>query len=175
MCAINIQTVVATPRLKLRPLMMSDAGRIADLIDFGIARMTSSNPHPYRLGDAEAFLDRTVAGVGRGWRYAIETDGEGLVGVIGLEAKSGPLLELGYWLGQPHWGRGYASEAAGAVLQWARDTQDVRVVVAGRFEDNPASGRVLEKVGFLYTGVVEPRFSRARGEIVNTRMMVWLA
>jgi RimJ/RimL family protein N-acetyltransferase len=62
-----------------------------------------------------------------------------------------------------------------AVLSWAREVWGRRAVVSGHFADNPASGRVLEKAGFLYTGEVQPRHSTARGEVAPTRMMVWLA
>ena len=82
---------------------------------------------------------------------------------------------MGYWIGRPYWGQGYATEAATAALAWAGAGWGKRLVVSGHFADNPASGRVLEKAGFLYTGVVEPRHSKARGEAAATRMMVWLA
>ena len=74
-----------------------------------------------------------------------------------------------------YWGRGYATEALQGALSWARSRWRKRALVAGHFVDNPASGRVLEKAGFLYTGEVRPGLSRARGGPVETRRMVWLA
>ena len=83
---------------------------------------------------------------------------------------------MGYWIGRPYWGQGYATEAAAGAVGWAgADAGASGWVVAGHFADNPASGRVLEKAGFLYTGVVAPQFSKARGAVAPTRMMVWLA
>jgi RimJ/RimL family protein N-acetyltransferase len=67
------------------------------------------------------------------------------------------------------------TEALEAALAWAGGAWGKRFVMAGHFADNTDSGRVLVKVGFLYTGEVLPRFSTARGEEAATRMMVWLA
>ena len=94
---------------------------------------------------------------------------------IGLfeDGDVGP--EVGYWIGRPFWGRGYATEALEAGLVWASRKWKRRALVAGHFSDNPASGRVLEKAGFLYTGEVRTGFSRARGADAQTRRMVWLA
>ena len=82
---------------------------------------------------------------------------------------------MGYWLGRPYWGQGLATEAASAALVWAGEGWRRRYLMAGHFADNPASGQVLCKTGFLYTGEVVPRHSLARGEAAPTRMMVWLA
>ena len=79
-------------------------------------------------------------------------------------------------LGRPFWNRGYATEAARAALKWAKRDWGRKVVVAGHFADNPASGQVLVKSGFLYTGDVEMRACTARGgALTPTRLMVWLA
>jgi RimJ/RimL family protein N-acetyltransferase len=82
---------------------------------------------------------------------------------------------MGYWIGRPYWGRGFASEAAAGALAWAEQDWRRKLVVAGHFADNEASAQVLIKTGFLYTGEVQTRHSRARGAAVQTRMMVWLA
>jgi RimJ/RimL family protein N-acetyltransferase len=97
------------------------------------------------------------------------------MGVLGVHPTDGPASELGYWIGRPFWGAGYMTEAVTAALDWARDSWGRRILASGHFADNDASGRVLAKAGFLYTGEVEPRFSVARGEEAATRMMVWLA
>jgi RimJ/RimL family protein N-acetyltransferase len=67
------------------------------------------------------------------------------------------------------------SEAVAAVLAWAAPGWGRRLLTSGHFADNPASGRVLVKAGFLYTGEVGDRYSIARGETAATRMMIWLA
>ena len=168
--------------LCLRAPTLGDAGRIADLAnDFEIARMTTNLPYPYRKSDAEAFFARMeAADRAREAVFLIDHQADGPVGMIGFHpngaALSGTLgPEVGYWVGRPFWGRGIATRAASAALAWAAQTWRRKVVVSGHFADNPASGRVLEKAGFLYTGEVQPRRSVARGTIAPTRMMVWLA
>jgi RimJ/RimL family protein N-acetyltransferase len=168
---------IETGRLALRAPQAADIGRIAALADdFEIARMTTRLPHPYRRSDAETFVARAqVLDPGREAAFVIDHEDEGVVGVLGLYPRGGMGPEIGYWVGRPFWGQGIASEAAGAALDWARRDWRRRVVVSGHFADNPASGRVLEKAGFLYTGEVQQRDSLARGQAAPTRMMVWLA
>ncbi len=100
----------------------------------------------------------------------------GVVGVLGFSHKRGTRAEIGYALDRRYWNRGYATEAVRGALRWVKRDWRRNVVVAGHFADNPASGQVLCKAGFLYTGDVEFRPSVARGgEAVATRLMVWLA
>jgi RimJ/RimL family protein N-acetyltransferase len=168
---------ITTARLRLRTPRAGDAVRLAELAnDFDVARMTTGIPHPYAAADAKAFLARQAAhDRARQAVFAIEHPQDGFIGVMGFHPKTPPAPEVGYWIGRPYWGHGYATEAAKAALNWARGVWGKRFVVSGHFADNPASGRVLEKAGFLYTGVVQPQFSKARGEDAATRMMVWLA
>jgi RimJ/RimL family protein N-acetyltransferase len=167
---------IATERLRLREPRADDAKRIAALAgDFDVARMTTNIPHPYALTDAEDFLGRmTALDAAREALFAIDHPDEGLIGVLGFHS-TGRAPEVGYWIGRPYWGNGYATEAAAVALAWADGAWGQRWVVAGHFADNPASGRVLAKSGFLYTGVVAPQFSKARGAVVPSRMMVRLA
>jgi RimJ/RimL family protein N-acetyltransferase len=168
---------IETRRLVLRPASMTDAGRIALLAnDIDVARMTTRIPHPFGLDHAEAFLARVEAqDPARECVFAIDLDDEGLIGIMGFHRTEAMGPEIGYWLGRPYWGRGLATEAAGGALLWASAQWKRRAVVSGHFADNPASGRVLEKAGFLYTGEVQERHSAARGGVARTRMMVWLA
>jgi len=83
--------------------------------------------------------------------------------------------EIGYWLAKPWWGAGLATEAVNRALKWAKEDWGRKVVRAGHFADNPASGAVLIKSDFLYTGEVLDQPSVARGENAPTRMMVWIA
>ncbi|MDR3508113.1 MAG: GNAT family N-acetyltransferase [Caulobacteraceae bacterium] len=168
---------IETRRLALRAPCMSDATRLALLAnDFDIARMTTRMPYPYRQEDAEAFLGRMeTLDHAREAAFVIEHEDEGAIGVIALHPSDSFAPEIGYWLGRAYWGRGFATEAAAAVLAWTKSRWGRRALVSGHFADNPASGRVLEKAGFLYTGEVLPRHSEARGEPARTRMMVWLA
>ncbi|MDP1618946.1 GNAT family N-acetyltransferase [Phenylobacterium sp.] len=169
--------VISTARLRLRAPTLEDAPRIAALAnDPGVARMTTRMPHPYGLSDAEAFLQACERrDVAKEHIFALDHDDEGLVGMLGFHPDDDGRVELGYWLGRPYWGQGLATEAASGALVWAGEGWRRRYLVAGHFADNPASGQVLCKTGFLYTGEVLPRHSLARGETAATRMMVWLA
>ncbi|MBX3479272.1 MAG: GNAT family N-acetyltransferase [Caulobacter sp.] len=177
MCLIEQTPSIETRRLTLRSPAPGDESRLAELMaDFDIARMTSRVPHPYGLADAAEFIGRAQ---GRDPRtdhnFLLEHEDEGVVGGLGLFTPPGQPLEVGYWVGKPFWGRGFASEALTGALAWAGRDWKKRYIVAGHFSDNPASGAVLCKAGFLYTGEVQHRHSLARGEAAPTRMMVWLA
>jgi len=170
--------VLETPRLTLRPLQADDAAAVAKLAgDIGVARMTSLIPHPFPRSAAERFIDHVGASdFARQVVFAVDGEDGDLVGVVGLDMKNGPAPELGFWLGRSYWGRGYATEAVTATLDWVKDEWGRRYVVAGHFADNPAAAEVLIKAGFLYTGEVLPVPSRARGGAeAPSRMMVWLA
>jgi len=170
--------VLETPRLTLRPLQVADAAALATLAsDIGVARMTSLMPHPFPRSAAERIIDHLGASdFARQVAFAVDGEDGDLVGVVALDVKNAPAPELGFWLGRPYWGKGYATEAVTAALDWVKDEWGKRYVVAGHFADNPAAAEVLIKAGFLYTGEVQTVASRARaGAEVPTRMMVWLA
>jgi RimJ/RimL family protein N-acetyltransferase len=144
--------------------------------DPGVARMTTSIPHPFSRDMAEGFIARMgEADPAREIALAVERADGAFMGVIGFHPKDGLSPELGYWLGRPFCGVGYMTEAVSVALDWAGAAWERRFVTSGHFADNDASARVLTKAGFLYTGEVESRFSVARGEAAPTRMMVWLA
>jgi RimJ/RimL family protein N-acetyltransferase len=171
------RTGIRTDRLTLRPPMAGDVAAIARLAgDYGIASMTTRMPHPYVEADARQFVALVARQDGARERtFGVELDGEGLIGAIGFHrAPTGP-LELGDWLGRPYWGQGYATEAVAAALHWAAEDWGRKAISSGHFADNPRSANVLIKSGFLYTGEVQMRHSRARGAVAPTRMMVWLA
>ncbi len=169
---------LTTARLTLRSPRAEDAPRISQLAsDFDIARMTTSIPYPLTVDQAADFLDRMSYRDPREEElFAIETEGDGLIGLIGFHPNDeSPAPEIGYWFGRAYWGLGYATEAARAAMAWARDGWKKRYVLSGHFADNDASGAVLIKAGFLYTGQIERRFCLARDRETPTRMMVWLA
>ncbi|HEY1559355.1 MAG TPA: GNAT family N-acetyltransferase [Caulobacteraceae bacterium] len=173
----EISPRLETGRLVLRPLEAADAEPMTPLADDpGVARMTTSIPHPFHRQMAEDFIARMSHADPR-WEATFAVTGRDgtFMGVVGIHPKDGLAPELGYWLGRPYWGRGYMTEAVSAALGWAGGAWGKRVLTSGHFADNEASGRVLSKSCFLYTGEVEPRFSLARGEEAATRMMVWLA
>ncbi len=178
MCSARLEPRIETERLVLRTMQQADIVRVVEMIDdFDIARMTTGIPHPYSLSAAEDFYARQREQTDERLDYTlqIESHAGDLIGAVGAHFRDGPFPELGYWIGRAHWGRGYATEAASAMRDWARSVFGCRAMMAGHFADNAASGRVLIKCGFLYTGEVRPRFSIARGENAAARMMVWLA
>ncbi|MGA0605690.1 GNAT family N-acetyltransferase [Phenylobacterium sp. VNQ135] len=174
MCAIETTPVIQTDRLILRRPVISDAGELCQLAnDLGVAGMLSTMPYPYAPKDADEFLGREA-----NWRepnFAIEHREFGFIGMIGFSEKEPGRPEVGYWLGRPFWGRGYATEALGGALGWMKSGWRRKVVWAGHFSDNRASGQVLVKAGFLYTGDVVLQDCLARGQKVPSRKMVWLA
>ena len=175
---------IATPprafdavRLRLRTPGPADAPRLVELAnDFAVTRMTTSMPYPYTLADAEAWVAHAAAADPADEAlFVIDLPGEGPIGTLGFDPDGALAEEVGYFLGQPYWGRGYATEALAAGLIWARDHWRRRCITARHFVDNPASATVLAKAGFLYTGRTEMRQCRSRGEAVLCRWMVWLA
>jgi RimJ/RimL family protein N-acetyltransferase len=175
MCAVETTPAVGTSRLVLRSPVKGDAAELCQLAnDLSVAGNLGSMPYPYRPADADEFLARD-----RDWRrapdFVVEHKQFGFIGMVGFAQNEPGRTEVGYWLGRPFWGRGYATEAVKGALKWAKYEWGRKVVWAGHFADNRASGAVLVKAGFLYTGEVVFRHCRARGEPVATRMMVWLA
>ena len=161
-----------TPRLLLRPGFPEDAPALAAAIaDQAIARNLANVPWPYSTRDAEAFLasprDPVLPAL------LVFERGKGapqLVGACGLGRRPSGSVELGYWIARPFWGRGYASEASRALVDIAR-TLGLPSLEGSHFIDNPASARVLEKLGFESLGIVAPRLCCARGEEVPARLM----
>ncbi|MFZ5669448.1 MAG: GNAT family N-acetyltransferase [Pseudomonadota bacterium] len=177
MCALDIAPRIETRRLTLRAPLPRDAPRLAQYCnDPEIARMTAAMPSPYRLEHAMAFIERAAAADRRtDAPFLIELDEEGVVGGLGFHRKGDGPVEVGYWIARPFRGRGLASEALIGAMQWAARDWRRRVVAAGHFSDNPASGRVLCRAGFLYTGEVRLQASLGRPEPAASRRMIWLA
>jgi RimJ/RimL family protein N-acetyltransferase len=153
----RILTVIETERLVLRAPCPNDAEALAHLInDRRIAENTARIPYPYSGEDAEQF----IAAVNRqdGEVAFLITLDDALIGGCGV-AQSGSGPELGYWVGVPFWGQGFATEAARAVIDYAFGVLGHEELEAGARVSNPASRRVLEKCGFQWTGV---RLARVR-------------
>ena len=166
-----MRDTIETKRLKLRRLRMSDAPRVARFCgDPAVGRNLASTPLPYLEAVAEGWImiTRARAPRGRDFVFAVDLEGEGLIGVIGANKREGESFEVGYWFGRPYWGQGFATEATRSFVVAA---SALGVLEAGHFVDNPASGRVLTKAGFAYTGEVKPQFSLGRGESVASKRM----
>jgi RimJ/RimL family protein N-acetyltransferase len=144
--------VLETERLVLRAPRLEDAKAVAQLAnDRRIAENTTRIPHPYTLVDAQKFF----ASVNRaeGEICFLITREKKVLGAVGIAMPERDAPELGYWLGVPFWGHGYATEAVHAVIDHAFDDLDYEALGAGARVTNPASRRVLEKCGFQWTGV----------------------
>jgi RimJ/RimL family protein N-acetyltransferase len=154
-----------TERLLLRPGWSEDAPALfAAIADERIVRNLALAPWPYSLADAETFLAREREPRDVACLIFLRTEGAPrLVGGIGFGRKPGDVApEFGYWIARPYWGRGFATEAGAALIANARDTLRLKRLDAGHFVDNPASGRVLAKLGFRPTGVTRTRYSAGR-------------
>ncbi len=180
--AFDLETpVLETKRLMMRPPHRAD---IEDLAIIGndrqIAEMTSRMPHPYTQDDALAFIEGFENGQNEGCIYAITVTETGrLIGMGSVEnrARFGG-LEIGYWLGQAFWGKGYATEAASALVDLAFRVTETDVVLAACRTNNPASRKVLQKQGFEFLGLDEMD-SRVAGRVPIERHSlereIWLA
>ncbi|WP_394692976.1 GNAT family N-acetyltransferase [Hyphobacterium sp.] len=159
---------IETDRLILRPLEISDAPAIHHHCrDGSIARNTARIPDPYPLLAAELYVLSVRAGAGRkaGYVYAIaDRQSDALVGASGVFKRhpDAPDWEIGYWIGPDARGRGIATEAAAGLISAASADLTPRRITAGHFDDNPASGRVLARLGFTYTGETTRLFCMGR-------------
>ena len=143
--------VLETERLVLRAPRLEDAKAVAQLAnDRRIAENTARIPHPYSLVDAEKFI-ASVNGTGDEIVFLITRE-KMVLGAVGISTSEREPPELGYWLGVPFWGHGYATEAVHAVIDHAFGDLDLEALSAGARVTNPASRRVLEKCGFQWTG-----------------------
>lgn len=153
-----------TPRLLLRPTWPEDATDFHRAIaDAAIVRNLARAPWPYSLDDAVNFLSREPDPLRPRFVITKRTQGTPhLIGCCGIESREDGTTEIGYWIARPYWGLGFATEAASAVLQIAHAT-GLSNIRASHFLDNPASGRVLRKIGFRPTGQPQFRYSAGRG------------
>ncbi len=160
-----------TARLLLRPGFAEDAPALARAIDdSAIVRNLATAPWPYGPAEAEQFLASAPDPVLPRMLIVERTSGAPrLVGACGLTRRPSGAVELGYWIARADWNRGLATEAGHALVEIARMLKLARLEAA-HFVDNPASGRVLEKLGFAATGISAPRHSCARGEEVVSKL-----
>ena len=157
---------VETARLVLRPLAIADAADVQRLAGaFELAEMTVNIPHPYEDGMAEAWIQTHAESNARGAdvTFAITRKEDGvLLGAISLMGiKPGHMAEMGYWIGVEYWGRGFCTEAGQAVIGYGFEHLDLKRIHAHHFSRNPASGRVMQKLGMSHEG--HRRLHAARG------------
>ncbi len=145
----------------MRPLEATDAATIQRLAgDAQVARMTAHIPHPYPDGLAETWIAETRADLAKGDDVTLGLEpidrallehGDSLIGAMRLNiCDGGDEAQMGFWIGLPYWGRGLATEAAIAMIAHGFNVLGLDYIWAGHMDENPASGRVLEKAGFTH-------------------------
>jgi RimJ/RimL family protein N-acetyltransferase len=154
----DLRPTLVTARLALRPFTLADAPAVRRLAGAReVAATTLVIPHPYPegaaetwiAGHAEAFASRRQLDLA----ITLRDDGA-LIGAIGLTPDSRlETAELGYWIGVPYWGRGYATEAVRAIIPYGFAELGLHRIQAQHFTGNPASGRVMERAGMRYEGI----------------------
>lgn len=165
--SVSLPVVIKTRRAVLRKVEHADAPALsAKISDYDIAKMTGTIPFPMPLLSAEIWisLNRAAFDMGSRFNYALCPDDTGeLSGIIGFFKTRNDGWELGYWVARELWGQGYASESCAAAMQAFQDVNGPAAFEAGVFKDNPASMRVLEKLGFTRNGEDnDAAFSMAR-------------
>ncbi len=155
---------LTTSRLVLRPFLLSDAATVQRLAgERAVADTTLTIPHPYADGQAETWI---ASHEGAWTRHematlAITEADAGLVGAISVRIElAHRRAELGYWIGTPYWGLGYATEAARAMTRYGFEKLSLQRIYSQHFTRNPASGRVLAKVGMQFEGTLRQHFFR---------------
>ncbi|HEY5571600.1 MAG TPA: GNAT family N-acetyltransferase [Anaerolineales bacterium] len=161
---VTIPTLT-TERLLLRPFSMDDSPVVKELAgEYEVAATTANIPHPYEAGMAAAWISTHQEAFEKGaavtFAIALRSGGQ-LLGAIGLGIDpANSLAELGYWIGKPYWNRGYCTEAARAVLEYAFSELGLNRVQARHMTKNPASGRVMQKIGMQYEGRLRQQIKR---------------
>jgi RimJ/RimL family protein N-acetyltransferase len=163
---------IRTRNLLLRPYWPHDAMQLAHALnDLEVVQFLASAPYPYRLADADYFIERSVSHPLPQPNFAmiaVALPGQPLVGGIGLVHQRGA-PELGYWVARPFWGQGFATEAAEAVLELGFLAYGHDQIAANHMIDNPKSAHLLEqKLGFTETGFGDI-WCEARQAMVSVR------
>ena len=145
--------------------------------DYDVAKMCARVPHPYPIAAAHGFIDMITRRMetGQEYAFAVVAPIDGVIGACGVSPAGAPdagMWEIGYWYGMPYWGLGYASEAARGLMGWAQEQLGAKGFAAGHFADNPASGAVLRKLGFVHTGT-QDLFGLARQRTSPAERYVW--
>ena len=164
---MTLPTTFKTARLCLKPPAIEDAPAIADLNnDEELARNASRIPHPYTLENAQDYIEAMTRLFETGTEYTFIAFLEGTLIADVSVRKTDNIWSLGYGVHRSHRGKGYATEAAHGLCALGFAHLALSEIHAGHYDDNPASGQVLRKLGFAPTGEKTLIFSKGRGEEV---------
>lgn len=168
----SLPATIATERLRLAAPAMADLAELVALANnVNVARWTARMPFPYGEADGVDFIEQVATGPEQR-PYAIRNAAGRFIGVVSLMFHDA-LPELGYWLGEPFWGQGYASEAVAGLLEAARSSGRFEAIAAKAIAENSASRRILEKSRFLRTGEETGDCGRNTGKrIVHYRLEI---
>ncbi|MCF7809137.1 MAG: GNAT family N-acetyltransferase [Candidatus Marinimicrobia bacterium] len=149
-----------TRRLLLRKFQRSDAPQVQALAGArSVARSTLLIPHPYEDGLAEAWIDTHQSNfdAGTGLIFALcGLKSDELIGAMDLTISTEfNHAEIGYWIGEPYWGNGYATEAAETMLTYGFTELNLNKIFAHYMTDNHASGRIMQKIGMEHEGTMK--------------------
>ncbi len=154
--------MLTTERLLLRAYTLEDVPALQRLINSReVALNTLRIPFPYPDGEAERWISTHDESKGDHVFAVTLRESAELIGTIGLHVNTDHgHAELGYWIGVPYWGRGYATEAAAAVMRFGFETLPLNRIFAIHFSRNPASGRVLQKIGMRHEGTLRQHLKK---------------
>ena len=142
---------IQTERVRLRPLDKSDALALSVIGgDIDVARMLASVPSPWPVDHCADWIAASQYRGQLGFRLGVEAHDGQLIGSVGIGGT--PVANCAYFIGRDHWGQGYATDATSALIAFAFDRFGVDAIAADHFDDNPASGQVLAKLGFEKIG-----------------------
>jgi len=162
--------ILETTRLRIRPYREADIAELLPLVGAReVAATTLRIAHPYSERDARKFLELAKE-PDKLW-LAITTKVDGRqIGGIGLRVdQEHKHAELGYWLAVPYWGKGYATEAGRELLRYGFEELEMHRIFASHFGQNPASGRVLKKIGMKHEGCQREHLHKW-GEFVDSEL-----
>jgi [ribosomal protein S5]-alanine N-acetyltransferase len=150
---MRVTVTLETARLRIRPYSEADIPELVPLIGAReVAANTLRIEHPYTAEHAKQFLARIEADREVRLAVTLRTDGC-LIGGVGLRlVEDHQQAELGYWLGVPYWGNGYATEGAREMLRYGFEVLKLHRIFASYFKGNEASGRILKKLGMHHEG-----------------------
>ncbi len=166
--------IIETSRLILRPLQLTDCDALVrEFANYNIVRNTARIPFPYQLSDAEEYVQfaTTLNARSKSAAITLKSDKKLLIGAISyLYSAEKDDAELGYWLSENYWGNGIMSETVYAMIEHAFTAAHITKMVACYHNDNPASGRILSKFGFVETARCS-NYSKAQGKEVPVTNM----
>ncbi|MDR6371291.1 RimJ/RimL family protein N-acetyltransferase [Chryseobacterium bernardetii] len=160
---MNKFPVIETERLVLSQLEERDIPFIVEYLQHRIfSDLTSNIPYPYVENDARSWvkMSKEAFDNNAGYTFAIRNKEDQIIGAIGLHDRDDDKAELGYWIGIPYWNKGYVTEAAEAIVNFGLNEMKFNKIFATHFLHNPASGRIMEKIGMEQEAILKQEMKK---------------